>query len=156
MSLLWERRRGTNVAGFRRESTRRSVFSCQCFLGLQQFLNTLLNLVSRCSKLFDWLAVWVVNKPVLEQLSRRPSFWKIHSTTTKRNHYIEVRGLKIRERLGSLARNINSSFPHYFDCSWVNGAGFKAGAYDFERPGSQASSKAFSHLGPARIPFTCE
>ena len=60
-------------------STRRSVFSCQCFLELEQFLNTLLNLVSRCSKLLDWLAVWIVNKPVLEQLSRRPSFWKIYS-----------------------------------------------------------------------------
>ena len=44
----------------------------------------------------------------------------------------------------------------YLDCSRVDDAGFQAGAYDFERPGSEASSKALSHLGPARIPFTCE
>ena len=93
LSLLWSGTAG-QMSLVSKKSTRRSLFSCQCSMGLHQFLNTLLNLVSRCSKLFDWLAVWIVNKPVLEQLSRRPSFWKIDSATTKRNHYIEVHGLK--------------------------------------------------------------
>ncbi len=51
------------------------------------------------------------------------------SATTKRNNNNEVYGCEISDRLGSLIRNINSSFTHYLDGSRIDIAGFQAGTY---------------------------